>query len=273
VQGSGGYNFANMPYRDVTTTTDITTARFSSPNFGRWLSPDPIGVKAVKLEDPQTWNMYAYVRNNPTTLTDPTGLQNVAPPALTCSDEKPGCVNGLDPSAVSSNKQGPGNPPAAQHAKQKTKPQKGGNVGLTVGGTGLAGVGKAGAAGTVSGSAVVMYNSATGASGALSSSRGVMATAGQKSVGAPPQPADSTAVGAYIGAGGGVTFGNSGNAAALQQMTTTFSFNVAFDFGASIDLSAGNGFWQVSVTAGVGYGCCFTNLDTTTKTVPTGNEQ
>ena len=74
VQGSGGYNFANIPYRDVTTTTDITTARFSSPNFGRWLSPDPIGVKAVKLNDPQTWNMYAYVRNNPTTLTDPSGL-------------------------------------------------------------------------------------------------------------------------------------------------------------------------------------------------------
>jgi RHS repeat-associated protein len=104
-QGSGGYNFAYLPYRDVTTTTDITTARFSSPNFGRWLSADPIGVKAVKLDDPQTWNMYAYVRNNPTTLTDPTGLQNVAP-ALTCSDQKPGCVNGLDPSAVSSAKSG-----------------------------------------------------------------------------------------------------------------------------------------------------------------------
>jgi RHS repeat-associated protein len=78
VQGSGGYNFANMPYRDVTTSTDITTARFISPNFGRWFSPDPIGVKAVHPDDPQTWNMYAYVRNNPTTNTDPTGLACVA---------------------------------------------------------------------------------------------------------------------------------------------------------------------------------------------------
>jgi RHS repeat-associated protein len=74
VQGSGGYNFANIPYRDVTTTTDITTARFSSPNLGRWFTPDPAGKGAVRLDDPQTWNMYAYVRNNPTTLTDPSGL-------------------------------------------------------------------------------------------------------------------------------------------------------------------------------------------------------
>jgi RHS repeat-associated protein len=71
--GGGGYNFAKLPYRDVTTNTDITPARFSSPNFGRWFSPDPIGKAAVQLGDPQTWNMYAYVRNNPTTLTDPNG--------------------------------------------------------------------------------------------------------------------------------------------------------------------------------------------------------
>jgi len=149
----------------------------------------------------------------------------------------------------------------------KTKPEKGGNAGLTVGGTALLGVGKAGAAGTVSGSAVVMHNSDTGTSGALSGSAGVMATAGQKSVGAPSQPSDSTAAGAYGGVGVGVTFGNAGNAAALKQMTTTFSFNIAFEFGASIDLSGGNGFWQMSITGGVGYGCCFAKVDTTTGTV------
>jgi RHS repeat-associated protein len=51
--------------------------RFYASNLGRWHSPDPIGEKAVRLDDPQTWNMYAYVRNNPTTLNDPTGLQGV----------------------------------------------------------------------------------------------------------------------------------------------------------------------------------------------------
>jgi RHS repeat-associated protein len=77
--GGGGYNFAKLPYRDVTTNTDLTPARISSPNFGRWFSPDPIGKAAVQLADPQTWNMYAYVRNNPTTLTDPNGTC-----AITC---------------------------------------------------------------------------------------------------------------------------------------------------------------------------------------------
>jgi hypothetical protein len=39
--------------------------------MGRFLSPDPLGGHT---EDPQTLNKYAYVRNNPLTLTDPTGL-------------------------------------------------------------------------------------------------------------------------------------------------------------------------------------------------------
>jgi RHS repeat-associated protein len=70
--GSGGWSFAKMPYDDLKTTTDLTPARVFGPNFGRWMSPDPDNVGADS-SDPQTWNMYAYVRNNPTTLTDPTG--------------------------------------------------------------------------------------------------------------------------------------------------------------------------------------------------------
>ena len=69
---------------------DHTLNRQYSSNFGRWMTPDPGGVKVVKLDDPQTWNMYAYVGNNPTTLNDPGGLQ---------SD----CANGPDGGGCSSN--------------------------------------------------------------------------------------------------------------------------------------------------------------------------
>ncbi len=67
--------FAHLPDYDAETDQYNTLNRHYTPR-GRWISPDPAGKKAVKLDNPQTWNMYAYVRNNPTTLTDPTGLYN-----------------------------------------------------------------------------------------------------------------------------------------------------------------------------------------------------
>jgi RHS repeat-associated protein len=47
------------------------SAREDAPRLGRFMMPDPLGGH---LEDPQTLNKYTYVRNSPTTLTDPTGL-------------------------------------------------------------------------------------------------------------------------------------------------------------------------------------------------------
>src|ERR1700692_2401995 len=41
---------------------------------GRWLSPDPGGLAAVDFSNPQSWNRYAYVLNNPLSATDPLGL-------------------------------------------------------------------------------------------------------------------------------------------------------------------------------------------------------
>jgi RHS repeat-associated protein len=45
-----------------------------SPNQGRWISPDPAGVRAMNLDNPQSLNRYAYALNNPTLVTDPDGL-------------------------------------------------------------------------------------------------------------------------------------------------------------------------------------------------------
>ena len=64
--------FAKLPDYDPETDQYNTLNRHYSPS-GRWLSPDPGGLKAVHTDDPQTWNMYAYVRNDPTTNTDPSG--------------------------------------------------------------------------------------------------------------------------------------------------------------------------------------------------------
>jgi RHS repeat-associated protein len=44
---------------------------------GRWPSPDPAGMGAVSLSNPQSWNRYAYVLNNPMRLLDPNGLCGV----------------------------------------------------------------------------------------------------------------------------------------------------------------------------------------------------
>jgi RHS repeat-associated protein len=48
--------------------------REHSPIEGRWISPDPAGLAAVSLTDPQSWNRYAYVRNLPLGLEDSNGM-------------------------------------------------------------------------------------------------------------------------------------------------------------------------------------------------------
>jgi RHS repeat-associated protein len=44
------------------------------PVSGRWLRPDPAGLAATNLSNPQSLNRYAYVLNSPTIYTDPYGL-------------------------------------------------------------------------------------------------------------------------------------------------------------------------------------------------------
>ena len=47
--------------------------------YGRWISPDPAGLGAVDPSNPQSWNRYAYVLNNPVNAVDPLGLDDFAP--------------------------------------------------------------------------------------------------------------------------------------------------------------------------------------------------
>jgi RHS repeat-associated protein len=54
-------------------SVDDMHARFYNPTVGRFLSVDPVLDMRVAMTNPQGWNRYAYVRNNPMRWTDPTG--------------------------------------------------------------------------------------------------------------------------------------------------------------------------------------------------------
>jgi RHS repeat-associated protein len=60
-------------YRDSSTGLDYAINRYYGSNMGRFLSPDPFGGSA-KPENPQSWNRYAYVTNDPVNQSDPNGL-------------------------------------------------------------------------------------------------------------------------------------------------------------------------------------------------------
>jgi RHS repeat-associated protein len=60
--------------RDVETGLDFFEARYYANVQGRFTSPDPLFFQKEMLLDPQRFNLYAYVRNNPLKLVDPNGL-------------------------------------------------------------------------------------------------------------------------------------------------------------------------------------------------------
>jgi RHS repeat-associated protein len=60
--------------RDSETGLDHTWFRQYSSSLGRWMHPDPAGLAAVDPSNPQSWNRYAYVLNNPLNAIDPFGL-------------------------------------------------------------------------------------------------------------------------------------------------------------------------------------------------------
>jgi RHS repeat-associated protein len=59
--------------RDNETNLDYFGARYYRANIGRFTTPDPAYTLQDNLVDPQKWNRYAYVRNNPLRYIDPDG--------------------------------------------------------------------------------------------------------------------------------------------------------------------------------------------------------
>ena len=60
--------------RDAESGNDYFGARYYASSMGRFSSPDPQGNSYADFSNPQSWNMYAYVMNNPLKYTDPTGM-------------------------------------------------------------------------------------------------------------------------------------------------------------------------------------------------------
>jgi len=63
--------------RDTESGLDYFGARYYGSSMGRWMSPDwsktPTGIPYVDLTNPQTLNLYQYMRNNPLSGVDPDG--------------------------------------------------------------------------------------------------------------------------------------------------------------------------------------------------------
>lgn len=72
--GAGSnYPFLTSYERDIETGLDYAQARYYGSTQGRFTSPDPM-LSSGKPSEPQSWNRYAYVLNNPLMFTDPSGL-------------------------------------------------------------------------------------------------------------------------------------------------------------------------------------------------------
>jgi RHS repeat-associated protein len=68
----------NIPFltgyeRDAETNLDFAQARYYGNLLGRFTSVDPFDGSGL-VEEPQSWNRYSYVTNQPTITTDPLGL-------------------------------------------------------------------------------------------------------------------------------------------------------------------------------------------------------
>jgi RHS repeat-associated protein len=60
--------------RDTESGLDNFTARYFGSSMGRFMSPDPDEESGIdNMGDPQMWNGYSYVGNNPLNRTDPSG--------------------------------------------------------------------------------------------------------------------------------------------------------------------------------------------------------
>jgi RHS repeat-associated protein len=83
--GSADHSFTTQDQNiDGGTTSGLYDFPFREyhPTAGRWIAPDPLGMGAADVANPQSWNRDSYVMNNPNEMTDPEGLEGGGPPII-----------------------------------------------------------------------------------------------------------------------------------------------------------------------------------------------
>ncbi|HKW87404.1 MAG TPA: RHS repeat-associated core domain-containing protein [Candidatus Acidoferrales bacterium] len=96
--GTTGVTNTSFAGNNEDTTTNLYDAQFREYGIqGRWPSPDPAGIAAANPANPQSWNRYAYVLNNPLAFIDTSGFNPNGPnqPAV-MEDGSGGEVDGCD---------------------------------------------------------------------------------------------------------------------------------------------------------------------------------
>ncbi|MFA6957339.1 MAG: RHS repeat-associated core domain-containing protein [Thermoanaerobaculia bacterium] len=66
----------------VASQLDYMHARYYNPNLGRFLSVDPVLDQKSAAKNPQRWNRYSYVSNNPVNKIDPDGREELSEMAI-----------------------------------------------------------------------------------------------------------------------------------------------------------------------------------------------
>jgi RHS repeat-associated protein len=253
---SGGGGFEDTPNRELRV------------NQGRWVSADPAGLAAVDPANPQTWNRYAYVGNNPLSYIDPLGLYLQGCPPNCGGGSTGGVTDGDLPIFFLPLSQGgicagrgcvvpPGPPPRiVVNTTVEVTAANNGNCGSTVlprsigvsyGANADAGAGYEGISGTGSAGWGLFYNGNTGLSTGRFAGGGATAYFFNGNVGAPKQQGQPFNFGGFAGAGPSFWVSNAGGTPQLGGPFTTWSLNVGAGLAKfSLQLSYGGGIWQAS---------------------------
>jgi len=104
--GSTDPSFTGQRQDTVSGLYDFPAREYSFT--GRWVSPDPAGLAAVDPTNPQSWNRYAYVMNNPMNSVDPAGLDGCNVWNVSYEGSGPGFPCPCDPSDASCSEGGGG---------------------------------------------------------------------------------------------------------------------------------------------------------------------